>query len=321
MSFRNVIVLCGGGASSEREVSLTSGENVYQLCGKTFPSEKVILDSDELPPSVANATDSVIFPETPGEFGEDGGLQSLMEAAGLTFVGSDSKASALCMNKFLTKRTVSEHGITVPSGINFKKSDGTTADEIIASLGEHLFLKPNARGSSIGARVISSKLELERAIDAMDNGMEYAIERKINGIDLTVAVLCGEALEVVEILPKRGFLDYDNKYVYGMSDKICPARIGKDVEKMAKDYSELAFKCCKCRDWARIDFMLCDSGELFFLEINTIPGMTGTSFFPISAAAAGIDQRTLVAKLVDAAAARARRWERALPKTAIEIPT
>jgi D-alanine-D-alanine ligase len=274
---------------------------------ESFPTEKVILESDDLPLHVRKATDSVIFPETLGEFGEDGKLQALMEAAGLTFVGSGSESSALCMDKTMTKRIVSEHGIRVPNGISIKKSNTPAVGEIIASLGECLFLKPNARGSSIGARVISSKHELEEAINAMPDDMEYVVESKINGIDLTVAVLDGQAFEVVEILPKRGFLDYDNKYITGMSDKICPARIAKDVEEMVKRHGELAFKCCNCRDWARVDFMLCDGGELFFFEVNTIPGMTETSFFPISVAAAGIDQKTLVARLVNLAASRMPR--------------
>ncbi|MDR1595997.1 MAG: D-alanine--D-alanine ligase [Puniceicoccales bacterium] len=300
-----IIVLCGGGSSSEREISLRSGKNVYRMCQQSFPTQMVILNEDALPAEVAHAKDSIVFPVTLGEFGEDGGLQTLLESAGLTFVGSDAKASALCMNKFAAKQVLSANGVRVPDGIKFTKQNMPTTTSLIETLGSDLFLKPNAKGSSLGASVISSKEELVSALSEIGDG-EYVVERMIHGIDLTVAVLDGVALEVVEILPKHGFLDYDNKYVPGKSDRICPAKIPPNVAKEAKAVAESAFQNMGCRDWARMDFVMEKSGKLFFLETNTIPGMTDSSFFPISAAAVGIDLPTLVAKLVRMAASRRR---------------
>jgi D-alanine-D-alanine ligase len=304
INFENVMILCGGKASSEREISLLSGENVYRECKQLFPAEKIILDEDYLPSHVQKAKNSIIFPLTLGEFGEDGGLQTLLEEAGLTFVGSDSKTSALCMDKFLSKQVVSREGILVIDGIKFSRNNLPSVDAVASSMGTDLFIKPNAKGSSLGAHIIASKDDLVAALNNINDGGEYILEKRVAGIDLTVAVLDGKALEVVEILPKHGFLDYDNKYIPGRSDKICPAEIPQSIAKKIKDCSELIFTCCKCRDWARMDFILQSDGSLFFLETNTIPGMTKNSFFPISAAAAGMDMPGLVKKLVGLAAAR-----------------
>ena len=124
------------------------------------------------------------------------------------------------------------------------------------------------------------------------------------GKDLTVGVLNGRALEIVKILPKHEFLDYDSKYTVGASDRICPAPIGPEATEKIKAYSEIAYRNCGCRDWARVDFMIDDLGNVFFLEINTLPGMTHTSFYPLSAAAVGISYDDLLVKLVNLAAAR-----------------
>lgn len=301
---QKVIILSGGASSSEKDISLLSSEAVYQVCRNIFPTKKIILTEDVLSQE-AIQKDAIIFPIAHGEFMEDGGLQAAMEAEGLTFVGSNSKASALCMDKFLTKEIVSKAGIPIVDGVSFMLTSAPSADLIINTLGYHLFVKPNTRGSSIDTHVVSSKMELKQTIQNLSKDMEYIIERKISGVDLTVAVLDGKALEIVEILPKEGFLDYRNKYTPGYSNKICPARIPEDTRNMVKQYCETAFKCCECRDWARIDFLFQKkTGKVFFLEINTIPGMTQNSFYPMSANAAGINLPSLITTLVNLAADR-----------------
>ncbi|MDR2777024.1 MAG: hypothetical protein LBB17_03225 [Puniceicoccales bacterium] len=303
---REVIVLTGGNSSSEKEISLLSGETVYKICKTIFPTTKIVLTRDELPKE-AIQEDAIIFPVAHGEFMEDGGLQAAMEAEGLAFVGSDSKSSALCMDKSLAKRIVSEVGIPVVNGIKFAPASAPSTYSIISMLGRNLFIKPNAKGSSIDTHFVSSEMELGLTIHRLNEDVEYIVERGIDGIDLTVAILDGEALEVVEILPKYGFLDYRNKYTPGYSSKICPARIPENTRNMVKRYGEMAFRCCRCRDWARIDFLFQkDTGKVFFLEINTIPGMTQNSFYPISANAAGVNMPELISTLVSLAADRKR---------------
>jgi D-alanine-D-alanine ligase len=306
VAMENVVLLCGGGSSSEREISLLSGENVRAACAASFPTEMVILKKDELPELGPIGGGAVIFPVTHGEFGEDGALQAILEARGLAFVGSGSAASALCMDKFLAKRRVASFGIPVADGIKFTGSTMLPVAKIIKKLGGDLFLKPNAKGSSIGAMPIESVWELERVASQLCADGEYLLERRVHGIDLTVPILNGRALQVVEILPSVGFLDYGNKYTPGNSRVLCPAKIHADIHAAARNFGEIAFRACGCRDWARVDFMLRDDGKLFFLEINTIPGMTKTSFFPLGAKVAGIAIEPLVAQLIRLAAARAK---------------
>ncbi|MDR0595466.1 MAG: D-alanine--D-alanine ligase, partial [Puniceicoccales bacterium] len=284
---RDVIILSGGERSSERDVSLRSGRALYDSLSKNFRTELIVYDKDELPSVVVERRDAIIFPITLGEFGEDGGLQALMDNAGLCYVGSGREASALCMDKFATKATVAERSVPVIDGVKFSVKGGKAMDlsKGFRFTGDCV-LKPNDRGSSIGVKKVAGENIDAALINAHDG--EFLLEKNIVGKDLTVGVLDGRALEVVEILPKHGFLDYDSKYTVGAADKICPAPISPGATKKVKTYAETAYRACGCRDWARVDFMINDSGDVFFLEVNTIPGMTQTSFYPLSAQTAGI---------------------------------
>lgn len=300
---RDVIVLYGGETSSEREISLRSGKMVADSLSKVMPVELVILNQDILPKEVAHRHDAIIFPVTLGEFGEDGGLQALIENANLCYVGSDSKSSRLCMNKILTKKTVAKFGVPVVEGIEFSIKNGHSINLNQSFLMQGgLVLKPNSRGSSIGVKKLNYKTFYDFLPKMFDG--DFLIEKNIAGKDLTVGVLDGKALEIVEILPKVGFLDYNNKYTPGASDRICPANISSEATKLIKHYAEVVYNVCKCRDWARVDFMFGDKEEIFFLEINTIPGMTATSFYPLSAEAAGISYDDLLLILVQLAEKR-----------------
>ncbi|MDR0679530.1 MAG: D-alanine--D-alanine ligase [Puniceicoccales bacterium] len=299
---RDVIILSGGERSSERDVSLRSGMALYDSLSKNFRTELIVYDKDELPSAIAERHDAIIFPITLGEFGEDGGLQALMDSAGLCYVGSGREASDLCMNKFAAKATVAERGVPVIDGVKFSVKGGKAMDLSRFRLAGDCVLKPNDRGSSIGVKKVTGENIDAALIDAHDG--EFLLEKNIVGKDLTVGVLDGQALEVVEILPKHGFLDYDSKYTVGAADKICPASIGPEATKKVKAYAETAYRACGCRDWARIDFMIDDSGDMFFLEVNTIPGMTQTSFYPLSAQGAGISFDDLLIKLIDLANTR-----------------
>ncbi|MDR1255319.1 MAG: D-alanine--D-alanine ligase [Puniceicoccales bacterium] len=301
---REVIVLAGGGTSSERDISLRSGYLVYESLSKNFKAKLVVYDRDGLPDDAAKRRDAIIFPMTPGEFGEDGGLQALLDEAGLCYVGSAKEASALCMNKFAAKNVAIRSGIPVAEGVKFTVKDGKAVDLNGLRLSGSCVLKPNDRGSSIGVKKIDAGDVCGAILDAQDG--EFLLEKSIMGKDLTVGVLGGRALEVVEILPKNGFLDYNSKYEEGAADRICPAPISPEATKKVKAYSEMAYHLCGCRDWARLDFMIDDLGNIFFLEINTIPGMTQASFYPLSAQVAGIPYDDLLTKLVSMAASRFR---------------
>lgn len=295
---RDVIVLTGGGSSLERDVSLRSAKIVAEELSKIVNTELVIFDKDELPIEVAARKDAIIFPVALGDFVEDGGLQKSMDEAGLCYIGSDSAASALCMNKSAAKDVVSRVGVPVVPGMKFSVKSGIPLSVDKNALSGDFILKPNDKGSSLYVKKVNRDT-FEDAVKDLYDG-EFLLEKNIIGQDLTIGLLDGEALGVVKILPKHDFLDYDGKYVPGAAEKIYPADISPEATVAVKKYAELAYKACRCRDWARIDFMI-SGDKIFFLEINTSPGMTTTSLYPLSALAAGVSYKEFLTKLINLA--------------------
>jgi D-alanine-D-alanine ligase len=206
------------------------------------------------------------------------------------------------MNKFATKNVLMQHGVRIVDGVKFIVKNGEAVGLDRTCLSGDCVLKPNGRGSSIEVKKINID-DIDFAVRDVRDG-EFLLEKNIVGKDLTVGILDGKVLEVVGILPKHGFLNYNNKYTVGASDKICPAPIGTTATKIAKSYTEIAYRACGCRDWARMDFMIDEMDNVFFLEVNTLPGMTQTRFYPHSARAAGISFDDLIVKLVNLAATR-----------------
>lgn len=299
----DVIVLCGGGTSAERAISLCSGENATNVLAKHFNTKKITLEEDSLPEDINNLTNTVIFPVTHGAFGEDGQLQSIMESRHLCFVGSDSKSSAICMNKPLAKKLVSQAYVPIIKSIEFSYRNIPPAKEIIDKLGVDLVLKPANSGSSLDVHIIRSIQDLNKNLNNIKTG-QWMIEQYMTGHDLTVAILDGKALGILEIIPNDEFLTYDSKYTPGGAEEKCPPNLPDATQNLIKDYAEKAFTACGCRDWARIDFILDTEQNPYFLEINTLPGMTLTSFYPAIAASNNMSQLDLLKILVNLAANR-----------------
>ena len=299
----DVIVLCGGGSSAERAVSLRSGDNVFNILSKHFNTKKIILEEDALPESINNSPSIILMPVTHGAFGEDGKLQKIMEDRGLNFVGSDSKSSTICMDKPAAKKLAAVAGVPTIKSIHFTYRNIPSAVEIVKTLGESLVLKPSDSGSSLGVHIISSKQELENLLHGITSG-NWMIEKRMTGHDLTVAMLGGKALGILEIIPQGKFLSYDSKYTPGMVQEKCPPDLPETTQNNIKKFAELAFAACGCRDWARIDFILDEFNNPYFLEINTLPGMTATSFYPAIMQAYGMTQDDLLKTLINFAADR-----------------
>jgi D-alanine-D-alanine ligase len=173
-----------------------------------------------------------------------------------------------------------------------------------------LILKPNCNGSSVGLHVIDSKSQLETVLTGLGAG-EWLVERRVLGRELTVGVLNGRAMGVIEIAPKSGLFDYTSKYTKGLTEYLEPAPIPEETAAQVRHAAEAAFKACGCRDYSRMDFMLSGENELFFLEINTLPGMKDTSLLPMSARCVGLDYTSLVRELVTPAI---KRFEAAVSK-------
>ncbi len=285
-----------GGSSSEREVSLSSGARVADALrtrghtvttADTHPDPFAVLDA-------ARAAD-VTWLALHGGAGEDGTIQALLDLAGVTYTGSGVLASALAMDKDLSKHLFRAAGVLTADWRMVLAGDATPwrdlgyAKEIFAALGARVVVKPSKQGSTVGLGIVKASEELAGAIaEAFKHDDEVMLEAFVPGRELTVGVLGGVALPVGEIIPKHEIYDYECKYVPGMAEEIFPAPIPDDVRDAVQRSAMAAYVGLKLRGCARIDFRLHPDGGLYCLEANTLPGMTGTSLVPQAAEAAGI---------------------------------
>ncbi len=299
-----IAVLCGG-TSAEREVSLGSGSASAVALSRSYPTRLFEIDADALPVGLDPAR-HVVFSTLHGTFGEDGGMQRLLHAAGVTYAGCDTASSALTMDKTGTKAAAAARGVGVAQGISFPAAEKPSADAVIAQLGGQVVVKPNAEGSSVGLTVALDRPTLVRALDAITSG-HWLIEQRIVGRELSVGVLHGKAMGVIEVRPKSGVYDYASKYTPGATEYLAPAPLDEAATLMVQKAAETAFAACGCRDYARVDFILGEqnvNNPLYLLEINTLPGMKETSLLPKSARCVGLDFTELVRELVGPAVQR-----------------
>jgi D-alanine-D-alanine ligase len=303
-----VAVFCGG-TSSEREVSLGSGQACALALARSFPVRFFEINADAVPAEIDPAR-HVVFSALHGGFGEDGGMQRALEAAGVGYAGCGPESCALTIDKTRTKQVVARAGVRVADGIQFSAGRKPAVDDIVAQLGEQLVLKPNDQGSSVGLSIIQNRAELSLALDTVKTG-NWLVERRIIGRELHIGILDGRAMGVVEVRPKSGVYDYASKYTKGLTDYFAPAELSATVTVAVQRAAEAAFAACGCRDYARLDFMLSADGQPHLLEINPLPGMKETSLLPMSARCVGLDFTALVRRMVQPAierhaAARAR---------------
>jgi D-alanine-D-alanine ligase len=303
-----IIAVFSGGSSAERDVSLGSGRASALALARSFPTRLFELNADALPAGL-DPKRHVIFSTLHGTFGEDGGMQRLLDQAGVVYAGCDAASSALTMDKTRTKNAAAAKGVRVADAICFLAASKPTAEAVVAKLGEHVVVKPNNEGSSVGLSVIGTLASLAEKLASITSG-SWLIERRIIGRELSVGVLGGKAMGVVEIRPKSGVYDYTSKYTKGLTEYFAPAPLDAATTLQVQGAAETAFAACGCRDYARVDFILPDSGDAFLLEINTLPGMKETSLLPMSARCAGMDFTGLVRELVTPAL---RRFQLATP--------
>jgi len=299
-----VIAVFAGGTSAEREVSSGSGRACANAMARSFTTRLFAVASDALPDGYDPAR-HVAFSTLHGTFGEDGGMQRLLDAAGGAYAGCDAASSALTMDKALAKAAVASRGVRVADGILFEAEARPQAPEVARRLGVRVVLKPNNQGSSVGLSVIGDMRGLESALGAVTRG-RWIVERRVDGRELSVGVLGGSAMGIVEIRPASGVYDYASKYTKGMTEYLAPAPLDGPLSGAVRTAAETAFAACGCRDYARVDFILSARGEPFFLEINTLPGMKETSLLPMSARCAGLDFTALVREMVSPAVGRFR---------------
>lgn len=291
-----------GGPSRERDISLKSGQAVVEaLRAGNCDVQPLPFSTPALPP-IAQDTD-VVFPALHGEFGEDGQVQKLLEQAGWAYVGCDVVASACILDKEATKATLSAAGIRCPQGTVIHQPDAPCPQKL------PVIVKPNKEGSTLGLTLVQTPEQWTAALkNALAHDQNVVVEEFIAGKEITVSLLFGRALPVVEIVPPGDIFDFDAKYVYqhGQTTYHCPpVSIPESQQKEAQKIAESAFSILQARDLLRVDMIIdAATGIPVVLEGNSMPGFTATSLMPKAAATAGISFPQLCRRLVDAAAGR-----------------
>lgn len=296
------VAILMGGISSEREVSLSTGRMIAENLDK---GKYIVQIYDTKVDLLKLASDAkkidVAFIALHGKYGEDGTIQGMLELFKVPYVGCGVLASALAMDKDMSKRALQAEGIAVPKGFLAEKEGGKSKDileRITKEVGFPCVVKPNDGGSSVGTSIAESPGALNKALKmAFEESKEILIEEYLKGTEISVPVLGNDklkALPVIEICPKTKFFDYEAKYNAESCDEIVPARISEKLTAEAQELAIRSYRVLKCRGFSRID-MIIKNNKIYVLEINTIPGMTPESLLPKSAKAAGI----LFPKLLD----------------------
>jgi D-alanine-D-alanine ligase len=290
-----------GGLSGEREVSLRSGRNCLRALRASGYRAVEIDALQDVGRRIEAAGVEIAFLALHGRYGEDGTIQGLLEVMGIPYTGSGVLASALGMNKVAAKKVVAGSGLPTPDycEVASDESAGAAAGRIEAQLGLPAMLKPVQEGSSLGVSKCKTAEQLESSLEAgwAEFGKMFA-ERFVPGTEITVGVIerdgRPEALPILELVPKNEFYDYHAKYTEGMTEFILPARLKADVYAEAQHAAIAVFEAIGCRGYSRVDMMVDREGVPWFVEVNTLPGMTELSDLPAQARAAGISYEELV---------------------------
>ncbi len=249
--------------------------------------------------AICQAADAV-FMALHGENGENGKIQACFDLMGITYTGTDYVSSALCMDKGLTKDIFACHGIPAPAGIRLKRGE-----KPLQKVSFPCIVKACCGGSSVGVSIAAKEEEFAGALaEAFRYDDEVIVEQYIKGREFSVGVMDGRALPVIEIAPLQGFYDYKNKYQAGSTIETCPAELSDEKTKEMQGYAEAAFKALRLKNYARMDFMMGEKGDIYCLEANTLPGMTPTSLLPQEAEAEGMSFEELCEKILKAAVER-----------------
>ncbi len=306
MSRLRVALLCGG-KSSEREVSLKSGAQVAAALNPERYEVRTFDPKTDLPQLIAAAPElDVALIIMHGRWGEDGTVQGLLDLLGVPYQGSGVMASAVAMNKEVSKALYRQAGLEVPRALFFSRQEVIEPGAICATLGLPVVIKPVTEGSSIGVTVARDEKQVQEGIQqALAYDRRVLVEEFIKGIEVTSGVLGNDelqALPLVEIVPGSDypFFNYEAKYQPGATTEIVPARLSPELTAKVQDCGLRAHRALGCRGYSRTDTIV-SQDKVYVLETNTIPGMTATSLFPQAAKAAGLDFPALLDRLIELA--------------------
>src|SRR4051812_21556980 len=296
------IAVLMGGPGSERAVSMATGAGVARALRSlgVNVTEVDVKGADFALP----ADTELAFLTIHGTFGEDGQLQQILEDRGVPYTGEGVTGSAIAFDKIRSKKAFREHEVATPYWQIITAGQRPTIPIPVV-------IKAPRQGSTVGVHIIRNEREIDAAIaDASTYGQDLLVERFVPGRELTVGILGDQALPIIEIIPKGGFYDFNNKYPFlnptagGAAEHVCPAEIGPEKTEAVQQLALQAFRALGLEVYARVDVLLPDDGSPTVLEANTIPGMTEASLLPEAAAVAGISYPQLCARIVELSAKR-----------------
>jgi D-alanine-D-alanine ligase len=302
-------VVLAGGLTFEREVSLSSGTQVWEeLVRAGVDAEIRDADAGLLPGLAASPADAV-FIALHGATGEDGALRAVLDLAGVPYVGSPAAACRLAWDKPAAKSVVRKAGVSTPDWVALPHSTfrelgaGAVLDLIVARLGLPLMVKPASGGSALGAQKVSRVEDLPAAmVSCFAYGDTVLVERFVDGIELALSVVDlgngPEALPAVEIVPQSGVFDYTARYTPGLTEYHAPARLSDAIAERAAAVAVRVHEVLGLADLSRTDAIVSPDGEVHFLEVNVSPGVTQTSMFPMAVEAAGHELGDVLARLL-----------------------
>lgn len=285
-----------GGASNEKEISYLTAKSIYEHIDTDLYNPGLTDLSKFDPDNFDNET--IFFIAVHGEGGEDGKIQTQLENKKRKFTGSSSESCILTWDKVATKRALIANDILTPQFKSIKNNEHFDFNDSFFTENEHYFVKPNFNGSSYGISKVSDKKFNEALKEAKNYSNEVIIEKSFNGPEYTVALLKGKPLTPLQILhdPIRGFYDYEAKYNSQNTQKIKIE--DESIVKRLKEISEKVFDCLNCKTWARVDFVS-EGEKLAVIEINSVPGFTAKSLFPLAAKYSGIEYKELISLIIE----------------------
>ncbi len=293
------VVVCGG-TTNEIDASLNSGRAIASVIPNCILVE---LTENKLPDWV-DKNKHFIVNAIHGKYGEDGGLQQDCDEKGIEYTGCNYQSSKLCINKPEAKKVMRQVCPYSISEMSFNSTNKPTPYELIEKFGEQIVIKPADQGSSIGLHVLNGHTEIANCLDSIGSlGIEnWMVERRLIGREMTIGVLNGKAMGLVEIFAPNGVNNFEYKYSTNKKN-IYPAPIPDELTKQIQQTAEAIFIACGCRDYARMDLILEPDNKFYFMEVNTIPGMTKTSLLPKSVLAVepNIDFTNLVSQMIQPA--------------------
>jgi len=293
---RNVIILYGGD-SVESEISLQSAEAIIKNIDQTKFSA-TMQDIKDFDVNIVN-NEALIFIAVHGKDGEDGTTQKLLSKNNIKFTGSNEVSTRKCWDKIFSKILMVQNGIPTPEFKAIKRYQKLDLKDEFFTKNKSFFVKPNNSGSSFGVSKVDDKKNLEKAIqEARKYSRDVIIEKAYNSAEYTVGILKGEALQPLEIIAedKKGFYDYEAKYLSKGTKKV--EVVERKIKEELKNIALKAFYKHGCQTWGRVDFVY-DGENLGVLEINTVPGFTEKSLFPLAAKLSGINYQELITNIIE----------------------